>query len=45
MSTSLKDNTHITVDQYRTMYDQSIADPDTFWAECANNFLAWKKPW
>ena len=45
ISTSSKDNTHITADQYRTMYDQSIGDPDTFWAERAKDFLAWKKPW
>ena len=45
ISTSLKDNTHITADQYRTMYDQSIGDPNTFWGERANDVLAWKKPW
>lgn len=45
ISTSLKDNVNITAEQYRTMYEQSIRDPDTFWAACANDFLTWKKPW
>lgn len=45
ISTSLKDNANITAEQYRVMYDQSISDPNTFWAERANDFLTWTKPW
>ncbi len=32
------------MDEYKAMYDQSISDPDTFWAEMANNFY-WEKKW
>ncbi len=35
----------ITEPQYRTMYQHSIDDPETFWAEQAENFLTWYKPW
>ena len=28
-------NTHLTEAQYRAMYDASIADPESFWAEQA----------
>lgn len=31
--------------QYEQMYKQSLADPDTFWAEQADKFLHWFKPW
>lgn len=37
--------TNITADQYNTLYKQSIDDPETFWAEQANKFLSWSKPW
>lgn len=30
---------------YRAMYDQSINNPDVFWAEQANEFLTWSSPW
>lgn len=36
---------HITSDKYDAMYQQSIADPDTFWAEQADEFLSWNKKW
>jgi len=32
-------------EQYQAMYDRSIADPDGFWAEQAEQFLTWFKPW
>ncbi len=38
-------NTNITAADYKTMYQHSIDDPDTFWAEQANKFLDWSKPW
>ena len=37
-------NTHITEAQYRAMYDASIADPESFWAEQARSFLTWSNP-
>ena len=36
---------HITKDRYQAMYQQSIDDPETFWAEQAELFLSWSKPW
>ena len=32
-------------EQYLTMYDASINDPDTFWSEQANEFLDWHTRW
>jgi len=37
--------THLTREQYETLYRQSIDDPDTFWAEQARQFVSWSKPW
>ena len=31
--------------QYRQLYQQSIEDPDAFWAEQASNFITWFAPW
>jgi acetyl-CoA synthetase len=36
---------HITKDQYQEMYQRSVDDPDGFWAEQAEQFLTWSKPW
>jgi acetyl-CoA synthetase len=30
---------------YKAMYDASISDPAGFWAEQAEKFLSWDKPW
>lgn len=30
---------------YQTMYQRSIDDPEGFWAEQAEKFLTWYKPW
>lgn len=38
-------NAHITPDSYQRLYQQSIAQPDIFWAEQATSFLQWQKPW
>jgi len=38
-------NAHINNERYETMYKQSIEDPDTFWAEQAEEFLNWTKTW
>jgi acetyl-CoA synthetase len=36
---------HINSEQYEAMYQQSIADPDGFWAAQAKEFLDWTKDW
>ena len=35
----------ITEQRYQEMYQQSINDPDTFWADQARQFVTWFKPW
>jgi acetyl-CoA synthetase len=32
-------------DQYLEMYQRSVDDPEGFWAEQANQFVSWFKPW
>jgi acetyl-CoA synthetase len=36
---------NISYEKYQEMYDQSISDPETFWAEQAKTFLTWFKEW
>ncbi len=36
---------HLNDDDYRTMYDASINQPESFWPRKANEFLTWTKPW
>ena len=36
---------HITNDQYLEMYRRSVEGPEEFWAEQAENFIDWFKPW
>ncbi len=31
--------------QYQEMYQRSVDDPEAFWAEQAEAFLSWDKPW
>jgi len=38
-------NAHINNEQYLALYQQSIEHPETFWAEQAETFLDWQKPW
>ena len=35
---------HINAEQYAAMYQRSIDDPNGFWAEQANKFITWSKP-
>ncbi|MDE1463145.1 acetate--CoA ligase [Spartinivicinus poritis] len=42
---SIKAQTHITNEQYLQMYQASIEQPETFWAEQAEKFLTWFTPW
>ena len=36
---------HITAESYKTMYERSLADPDGFWADLADEFLTWDQRW
>jgi acetyl-CoA synthetase len=36
---------NITEADYNTMYQRSIEDPEGFWAEQAEKFVSWYKPW
>jgi acetyl-CoA synthetase len=42
---SIKATAAISLERYNTMYAHSINDPDTFWADQANQFLTWQAPW
>lgn len=42
---SFKKNAAIDLARYKSLYEQSVNSPDTFWAEQANAFLTWQKPW
>jgi len=36
---------HINAETYKTLYQRSIEEPETFWAEQAEQFLVWTKHW
>ncbi len=36
---------YINNDKYNEMYQRSISDPESFWAEQAEEFIDWFKPW
>ncbi|MCP4126966.1 MAG: acetate--CoA ligase [Gammaproteobacteria bacterium] len=36
---------NITEQQYLEMYQRSVDDPEGFWAEQAESYLTWSKPW
>ena len=38
-------NANINAEQYQSMYKESIENPDGFWAEQANKYVSWFKPW
>ncbi|MEY4591009.1 MAG: hypothetical protein RL497_3085 [Pseudomonadota bacterium] len=43
-SPALAQTAHINAEQYQTLYQQSLTDPNTFWAEQARSFLTWQRP-
>ncbi len=43
VNTLIAEHAHINAAQYTAMYQQSITDPQSFWAEQAQNFLDWFK--
>ena len=45
VSEQWKENAWINQDRYQAMYQQSIENPDQFWAEQAAEFLQWETPW
>ena len=36
---------NINSDRYQEMYQHSVDDPEAFWAEQAEQFVSWYKPW
>jgi len=42
---SIKENTHLTQEQYQTMYERSLSDSDDFWSEQAAANLDWYEQW
>ncbi|MDO6461975.1 acetate--CoA ligase [Granulosicoccaceae sp. 1_MG-2023] len=38
-------NANINAEQYKEMYARSVKDPDGFWAEQAEKYITWFKPW
>ena len=42
---TLQAKSHLNPDQYAEMYQQSIDQPEHFWAEQAQRFVSWSKPW
>lgn len=42
---NMKARTLIDEDMYQRMYEHSINDPESFWAEQATTFLDWYQPW
>ncbi|MDB9752052.1 acetate--CoA ligase [Gammaproteobacteria bacterium] len=41
----LAERAHINLKRYREMYERSINDSDSFWAEQAKEFLTWSRKW
>ena len=42
---AVRQRAHLDNDAYLRLYQQSVEQPDTFWAEQAKTFLTWFKPW
>ena len=42
---SMQTSTHIQHAEYQRMYQQSIEQPDEFWAQQAHQFIEWFTPW
>lgn len=39
------DAPNLTVENYQLLYQRSLSEPETFWAEQAKKFLTWSTPW
>ncbi len=44
VSAAAKANSHLSFDEYTSLYQQSINDPDSFWSSQAQQFLDWIEP-
>ncbi|WP_347507184.1 acetate--CoA ligase [Pseudomonas anguilliseptica] len=42
---AVRQRAHLDNDDYLRLYQQSVEQPETFWAEQAKAFLDWSKPW
>ncbi|MCU1718790.1 acetate--CoA ligase [Pseudomonas sp. 5P_3.1_Bac2] len=42
---AVRQRAHLNNDDYLRLYQHSISDPDSFWAEQAKQFLDWSAPW
>lgn len=42
---NFKTSAAIDLERYTALYQQSIAEPEQFWSEQANQFLVWHQPW
>ncbi len=45
VSESSKSHSHLSLESYRSLYQQSIESPEEFWAEQAGELLHWHQPW
>ncbi|MBQ1557161.1 MAG: acetate--CoA ligase [Pseudomonas sp.] len=45
VSDAVRQRAHLDNDAYLRLYQQSVEQPETFWAEQAKAFLDWFKPW
>lgn len=45
VSSEFVQHTHIDEATYHAMYQQSLTNPDSFWAEQAKKFVTWMQPW
>jgi len=44
VSETSKAHSHLSLEEYLSIYQQSIDDPQTFWADQAKRFLDWSQP-
>ena len=45
-SAAFSANAHVkTLDEYRAIYDRSVSDPESFWAEQAEQRITWLEKW
>ena len=42
---AMAEHSYINDEQYVSMYERSISDPDAFWSEQADKFLQWEEKW
>ncbi len=45
VSADIARTAHVNAKQYADLYKQSIDDPAAFWAEQADQYISWSKPW